>query len=139
MTLFKLLCDRCGLSHGGAADFLGVRVDTVKSWSAGRNPTPAGVIDALRALYRKIERAAGEVVSLAEARIKAGEAPAVLELGLASDDEEARSLGWPCVGAQAAALGIAAARLDLPVRIVPRGSTPATAAAADVRDALDGP
>jgi hypothetical protein len=57
-----------------------------------------------------------------------------IELGLASDDAEAKSIGWPCVGAQAAALGVGAALIDNPVTIVPRGSTAATAAAADRHD-----
>lgn len=69
--------------------------------------------------------------------------PAINELGttplsqitqIAIDDAEAQSIGWPCVGAQAAALGVGAALIDNPVTIVPRGSTAATAAAADRHD-----
>lgn len=126
-TAFALLLDRCGLSHREAAVLLEVRPDTVKSWSAGRNRPPAGVLADLRRLYAAIERAAAEAV----AQIALAPADAEIELGLASDDAEAQGLGWPCVGAQAAMLGIVAARCGRPVRIVPRGSTLATAAAAD--------
>lgn len=60
MTPFALLLDRCGLSHREAAAYLSVRLDTVRSWSLGRNRTPPGVIEELRLLYRRIELAAVE-------------------------------------------------------------------------------
>lgn len=124
MTLFALLIQRCGLSLREAADFLNVRIDTVKSWSSGRNPTPRGVIDELRALYAQIERAAEE--GLAQiAKMK----PEAAEIGLAKSDAEAKRLGFSCVGAHGAALGIIAAKAGIPVSIVPRGSSVASAAA----------
>lgn len=109
MTPFKLLCDRCGLSQREAADFLGARLDTVKSWASGRNRAPEGVITQLRGLFATIERAAGELVAEV---LK--QRPTELGLFLARTDDEARARGWPCVGAMAAALGIAAARTSLP-------------------------
>lgn len=124
-TPASLLIDRCGLSHREAAAFLGVRLDTVNSWSSGRNPTPAGVIDELRGLYARIEDAAARTLAL---RAERGDVDAA-ELGIAGDDAEAQVLGWPCVGAQVAMAGIVAARLDVPVRVVERGSTRATAVA----------
>ena len=133
-TPFQLILARCGLSHREAAAFLCVRLDTVKSWSAGRNPTPAPVLTELRVLYGRIERTAAEAQAQIEAIHRVAPAPDVLEFGLAADDTEAQRLGWPCVGAQAALLGLLAARLPWPVRIVPRASTIATAAAADQTD-----
>ena len=109
-TPFKLLCDRCGLSQREAADFLGARLDTVKSWASGRNRAPAGVIAELRKLHATIERAAGELVAEVKKR-----RPDELALFLARTDDEARDRGWPCIGAMAAAIGIVAARTDLPV------------------------
>lgn len=129
-TPLALLLDRCGLSHREAADFLDVRVDTIRSWSIGRNRTPAGVIDELRALYAQIEQAAGQALKVIEEQ-----APDDVELGIAADDSEAQGLGWPCVGAQAAMLGLVVARCGRPVRIVPRGSTLATAAAIEAHGA----
>lgn len=128
MTAFSLLTQRCGLSLAEAADFLGVRLDTVKSWSAGRNPTPDGVIDELRELYEKIEIAARNLLTI----IEESGGGVKIELGYAADDKEARDLGWPCVGAQRAALGIATALSEKAIILVPRGSTPATAAAVNV-------
>lgn len=128
ITPFALLLNRCGLSHREAAAFLRVRLDTVKSWSSGRERVRPSVLAELRALYARIERAAAEVTAVLPARHLA--APDLIELGLASDDAEAQAIGWPCVGVHAAVVGIVAARLDLPVRIVPRASTVATAVAA---------
>ncbi|MCA0400221.1 MAG: hypothetical protein LCH38_05325 [Proteobacteria bacterium] len=135
-TTFSLIAERCGLSHREAAEFLGVRIDTVKSWSSGRNAAPTGAITQLRDLYNKIDRAAGEVIRHIAAVTAEHGAPEEIELGLASDDYEARHppLGWPCVGAHAAMLGLVAARVNLPVRIAPRGSSGASAAAADKHD-----
>lgn len=111
-----LLIERCGLSHREAAAFLNVSTDSIRSWSIGRNATPLGVIAELRALYARIERAAAEMVALAAEHPSAEE----VALLLAADDADARSLGWPCVGVQAAMLGIVAARLGRPCRVVVR-------------------
>lgn len=107
---------------------LNVRIDTVKSWSAGRNRTPDGVLATLRDLAHRIDKAATEALALiAEHR------PPEIELSYAVDDAEAQSLGWPCVGAQAAAFGriVAGVPDGVKVVLVPRGSTTGTAAAAD--------
>ncbi len=125
-TTAALLIDRCGLSQREAADVLGVSINTIKSWMAGRASPRPGVIAELRALYARIEHAAEEALAVIAAHPDAGE----IELGFATDDHEAQGRGWPCVGAQAAMLGIVAARCGRPVRLVPRGSTQATAAAA---------
>jgi len=125
-SLYALLRDRCGLSLREAAEYHSVPLDTVTAWSAGRRRAPEGVVRELRELYDRIDAAACQMVELI------GDNPADIEFGLAADDHEAQSLGWPCVGAQAAALGLAAAMLDQTIAIVPRASTPATAAAADV-------
>lgn len=106
-----------------------VSLQTVQSWSSGRRRTPSGIITELRALYARIEHAAAESIE-----VIAADNPTIVELGIAANDHEAQSLGWPCVGAQAASLGIIAARLDTTIHVVPRGSTAATAAAADAHD-----
>lgn len=131
-TTFKLACDRCGLSHREAAAFLNTRPDTVKSWSSGRNNAPESVIEELRALYEVIETAADSALAVIEEQeAERGSPPEVIELGLSSDDHEAQSLGFPCVGAHAASLGIVAATTEHPVKIVPRGTTLPTAKVAD--------
>ena len=62
----------------------------------------------------------------------------VVELGLASDDHEARDLGWPCVGAHRAVLARIVARGMADghrFAVVPRGATTGTAGAADLHAA----
>jgi len=131
MTPFAVLCALAGLSHREAGDFLGVRPDTVKSWSAGRNRTAPGAIVELRTLVARQERAAAEAVAQIA---KSHGAPDEIEIGYPADDHEARSLGWPCVGAWAAMAARVLATADAPIKLVPRGSTPGTAAAAGAHD-----
>jgi hypothetical protein len=130
MTLFSLLLSRCGLSIEAAAQFLNVRSDTVKSWSSGRRQPPEAVVTELRLLFTKIERTADEAAAL----FKNVPPDAEIELGFAADDHEAQSLGWPCAGAQYASLGTIAARSHHSIRLVPRASTSATAAAVDAHE-----
>lgn len=47
-TLYAACLARLGLSLAEAARLHGSRLDTVKSWSAGRNPVPDGIWDDLR-------------------------------------------------------------------------------------------
>jgi len=123
MTPYDLLRLRCGLSQPEAAAFHGVRPDTVKSWCGGRNRVPPGPVAELRGLYARIEDAAGQALAL----LAAAPADADFEIGIAGDDAEAQSLGWPCRTAQAASIGLVVARADRPVRIVPRAGLPAPA------------
>jgi len=129
----RLLIDACGLSQREAAEFLGVRLDTVKSWYRV-HPTAArpGIIHELQALHVKQRRAAANFINLTRKLARDGHTSDAIEVGIASDDAEARSLGWPCVGAQRMAIAMAAARIkDFRIITVTRGTTFATAAAAD--------
>lgn len=135
LTLYAALMRTCGLSQREAADFHGVRLDTVKSWCGGRNRAPDGAIAELKNLFARIAKAADEFIAGAEKMSDQYGADVEIEAGIASDDAEARSLGWPCVGAQIASIGLAAAYIQNPIKLVPRGSTAATALAADVHDA----
>ncbi|MDA8231305.1 MAG: helix-turn-helix transcriptional regulator [Magnetospirillum sp.] len=137
VTLFDLLVQVCGLSQREAAEVLRVRVDTVKSWVSGRRQASQEVLDELAALAARIEMAAVEALAQIENAATQHGAPSEIELGVASDDIEAKTLGWPCVGAQQACLGLVVARgtkRGYRFRVVPRGSTVATAAAADVHE-----
>lgn len=129
MTLFSVLLKLSGLSLKEASDFFDVRIDTVKSWSAGRNGVPGGVLGQLHDLLEKQEKAAGEAVNLWNNQ---GEHES-LECGVASDDYEAQQLGWPSVGAQMAMYGRLWEMLhgECELSLVPRGSTIGTAAPAN--------
>jgi transcriptional regulator with XRE-family HTH domain len=130
LTPFALLTRLAGLSLSEAARFLGVRRDTVNSWSSGRNRTPPGVLAQLRDLVAMQERAAAEALRL----IASAESEAEIELGYPADDHEAQALGWPCVGAWFGMAARVVAGTDRPVILVPRGSTVATAAAAEAHE-----
>lgn len=115
MTPYGLLLQACGLSHREGADFHQVRLDTVKSWSAGRNCAPAGALAELRELHRKMERASRQV-ALALLNSPGG---AEVQIRFPADDAEAQSLGLPCVGAWRAMTAMVLVRINRPVRLVP--------------------
>jgi hypothetical protein len=132
--LFDLLIQACGLSQRRAADILKVRIDTIKSWASGRRQAPQEVLADLSALVVRIETEAAQLLAQIDDLADQHGEHAEIELGIASDDAEARSIGWPCVGAQRASLALVVARgmeRGYRFRLVPRGSTVATAAAAD--------
>lgn len=58
MSTFKSAIGVCGLSQKEAAEFLDVRLDTIKSWSVGRGNPPLGVWLLLASLLEQIQDAA---------------------------------------------------------------------------------
>lgn len=136
MILLSAILDGVGLSQADAADFLGVRLDSVKSWSSGRRSIPEGVWSELHKLAASQERAAKQLAAAAKPAIKTG---SEIELGLASTPEEAQSLGWPSPGAQLAVFRRAWEILGPAARIaiVPRGSTESSRAAIKARQSVN--
>lgn len=132
MNVYGILRDLAGLSLREASDFHRVRLDTVKSWSSGRNSAPDTVVAELCNLIEKQDRAALEAIAQIE-QSRAQYPGAEIEIGYPADDYEAQGLGWPCIGAwQAMAARIFVA--GLPIRLVPRGSSLSTAAAIEARE-----
>lgn len=136
MTPFSALLRLAGLSLREASEFHRVPPATVNSWSSGRRTCPPGVIQELQSLISKQHAAAAAAVAQIEAARKGGDIDAVT-LGFPSDDQEAKSIGWPSVGAWGAVAARIIAEAPAPIVLAPRGATPATAAAADIRDAAD--
>ena len=137
MTLFSALLSGLGLSQSEAAEFLEVRIDTVKSWCAGRRNPPAGAMAQLHALAaRQIAAADALVQSCAEAKRAAGGDPDAIEAALPSD-AEIRRRGWPCRGAFLAVVRRAWETLPDGTRIVlvTAGSTEAVRGAEAARGA----
>lgn len=60
MTTFKTALSLCGMTQSEAADFLGVRLDTVKSWCSDQNPKspPEHAWRLLASLFQQIQDAA---------------------------------------------------------------------------------
>lgn len=129
MTPFSLLLRLSGLSQREAAFVLNASASSIDKMARGVRSTPQGVIAELRDLIAKQERATDEALDVLD---KMG--ADVIELGYPADNHEAQSLGWPCVGAWAGMAARVIAGTDLPVDLVPRGSTLATAGASDIRE-----
>lgn len=132
-TLFAAALQSCGLSQREAAAFLDVSIDNVRSWSTGRRTPPAGVMLELWELNDRQQEAADEAYQA----WREAKQPKEIEIGVATDDHEAESLGWPCVTAHM----MVAERLwqmilpeEARVIVVPRGSTVTSAAAADTHE-----
>jgi len=128
VTPFSALIRLAGLSIREASEFLNIRPDTAASYATGRRTPAPGHIDELRALIGRQARAADEALDIIDAQ-----AADETELGYPADDYEAQALGWPSTGAW----GAVAARIiakTVRVKLVPRGSTPATAAASDAHE-----
>lgn len=131
MTPYSLLSEFAGLSHREAAEFHRVRLDTVKSWSVGRNRAPVGALEELQNLIALQDRAAREALQQIDDLLATPGAPDVVEIGFPTDDVEARALGWPCVGAWRAMTARVQAQSPLELRYVPRATT---LSAADARE-----
>lgn len=130
MNPYKLLMTLAGFSLGDAAIFHNVPLDVVESWVSGRDVAPKEAVAKIRKLISAQEKAAiGAIAWMAELESNNG-TPGVVELGYPSDDREAIILGFPTVSAWAAVAARVIAAVDIPIRLVPRGSTPSTALAA---------
>lgn len=105
MTLYAAALRRLGLSQAEAAAYHGVRLDTVKSWSAGRNRVPAGAWAELRRLYNQQVIAIDAALQLIEEN-----QPAVLTM-----TPGPRAAEWPSEGAWMAVWAEIALEVDLPV------------------------
>ena len=97
-TMFKLLCESCGFSLPEAANYVGAKLDTAKSWSSGHVRAPESVIDKLVDLAVDIDVAARKKLLRIEQSCDGGSLPEEIPIRMAEDDAEARTLGWPCAG-----------------------------------------
>lgn len=136
MTPIFALLTLSGLSQREAAAFLGVTLSSVDKMSRGIRGAPDGVIRDLSRLIQTQECMAERALDLIDEAVKSGKLSGPVELGFPSDDQEAQSLGLPTVSAWAAVAARVIAACEWPVQLVPRGSTPATARAADARELI---
>ncbi|HEY1723518.1 MAG TPA: hypothetical protein VGG27_19900 [Magnetospirillaceae bacterium] len=125
-NVYNLLREACGISQAEAAEFVhGTRLDSVKSWCSDRRTAPQGVINDLQKLLREIQNAGVEYAAL----LKGTNRGDVYVIGLPSDEQDARSCGFPSVGAQMRAIAIAVSLLPehSEIRMVERvrGAIPA--------------
>lgn len=130
MIPFSLLLRLSGLSQREASSFLQASPSAIDKMARDVRSTPPGIIAEMRDLISRQERAADEALDVLD-----GLDADVFELGYPADDHEAQSLGWPCVGAWSGMAARVIAGTDRTVKLVPRGSTLATAGAGDIREA----
>ena len=132
---YDCLLKSSGMDSIDAAEFHGVDEEAIHMWVSGDEEPSQHEIDKISDLICRMAISVSEVVDyVLEQTEKHGSGPDVFELGLASDDQEAGVLGWPCKSAHKMVLGMTAAQMSeigIKVSIVPRGSTVPSAAAAD--------
>lgn len=126
MTPFFLLLQLSGLSQREAASFLHAPASAVDKWARGVRTAPDRVLAELKSLIARQDDAAEQALIFIDKQYVTS-----IEIGFPVDDHEAQSLGWPCVGAWRGMAARVIANCQLPIDLVPRGSTPATAMAAD--------
>lgn len=119
-TSYQRLTVACGLTADDAARLHRVPVATVRMWSRDWLLAPPWAVSQLSKLQQQIERAAERTV--AELEQQAGDND-MIELVIARDDTEAKSLGLPCVGSHAALVRLIADKLKRPVKMTVSGAT----------------
>jgi hypothetical protein len=125
-NVYNLLREACGISQAEAAEFVHrTRLDSVKSWCSDRRTAPQGVINDLQKLAREIQNAGTDYAALLKMTSKGD----VYVIGLPSDEQDARTCGFPSIGAQMRAIAVAISHLpdDSEIRMVERvrGAIPA--------------
>jgi hypothetical protein len=125
-NVYNVLREACGISQAEAAEFVHrTRLDSVKSWCSDRRTAPQGVINDLQKLAREIQNAGTDYAALLK-RTSKGD---VYVIGLPRDEQDARSCGFPSIGAQMRAIAVAISHLpeDSEIRMVERvrGAIPA--------------
>jgi hypothetical protein len=112
MSTYNLLRLRCGLSQAEAAALHRVRPDTVKSWCSGRNTASASVLLELQALHQKItDQAKLAARNIARNRPDLDNLETFYQI---TTQQQARSAGWPALGAYNAFIGEILAQLPNP-------------------------
>lgn len=129
INIFSTLRAATGLSLAETADYLKVSQKNVERWVDGVREPPEGVIKEMSELVTLQTNAVERQLSFIKTHgVKQA------EIGYPVDDEEANSMGWPCIGAVKVVLGRIIAGSDASITLSPRGSTSGTAAAIDARE-----
>lgn len=129
ITIFSTLRAATGLSLFDTAAYLNVSQKNVERWVDGVREPPEGVIKEMSELVAMQTKVVERQLSFMKTNgVKQA------EIGYPVDDEEAKSMGWPCVGAVKVVLGHIIAGSEASITLSPRGATSGTAAAIDARE-----
>ena len=138
---YQCIVASTGMNVADAAVFHEVSSDLIVEWVEGSEDPPDEAMDDISQLVCRMAESVAEVLDhVLDKAEEHGGYPDVLELGLASDNAEAQTLGWPNANAHRTVIGMTAAQmaaLGIKVSVVPRGSTVTSAAAADAYDRGD--
>lgn len=139
---YRLALRLSGLSLQQAGGFHDVRRSSVEHWAQGRRRVPPDILAQIHDLIHRQMRAAIEGAETIRQLLEREPDTEAIDLARPTDDHEAQSLGFPTLSAWDAMAGMILALLPLDtaarVVVVPRGSTPSTAAAADAHDRARG-
>lgn len=129
ITIFSTLRAATGLSLFDTAAYLNVSQKNVERWVDGVREPPEGVIKEMSELVAMQTKVVERQLSFMKTNgVKQA------EIGYPVDDEEAKSMGWPCAGAVKVVLGRIIAGGEASITLSPRGATSGTAAAIDARE-----
>lgn len=130
MTPFSAYIAASGLSYAEAGAILGATKETVRDWARGKSRTPADALAWAHELVGAMLSKADTLADVYEQLAEQHGPPPVIEIAGSTDDYEAQSNGFVNLNHERATIGLAVAQLPLgTVKLVPRGSTLATAAA----------
>lgn len=131
MTPFSALLAASGLSYAEAGAILGATKETVRDWARGKSRTPVDALEAIHNLVSQMLEKSDTLLDAYEELAKRHGSPDAIEIGMSTDDHEAKANGFVNLDHERATIGLAVAQLPLgAVKIVPRGSTVATVATA---------
>ena len=142
---YRCVLTSTGMSVSEAATFHQTDEGIINKWIEGSEQPPADVMRSLSQLvcrmFESVEQVMDHVIEKAEAVLDGSDNyPDEIELGVASDDVEAQTMGWPTASTHETVIGMTAAQvlaIGIDVSVVPRGSTVTSAAAADAYDRGD--
>lgn len=137
MTPFATLIIASGLSYPEVGAILGTSKETVRDWARGKSRTPDEALTWVHCLARAMQARADALVATLDDLQNGHGLPATIEIAHTTDDHEAQANGFVNTNHERACIGLALARLPpehlRAVRLVPRGSTVAVAAAEAAR------
>jgi hypothetical protein len=134
---FNTLLAASGLTQSEAADWFDTNKAQIVDWARGKSRVPDRVVNQIADLAERILGRADTLADQIQKLVNEHGLPKEIEIAISTDDHEAALNGLPTVSTERVCIGWALAQLAAEtrarVKIVPRGSTVATAAAERAR------
>lgn len=120
MNNFKGYMKLLGLRDGTAAEFLDLNPRTVEKMKSGRRSVPIGVDSQLKSAYTQVYETALKLVDRLEMMGDPNEQFTRFTLGITTNDDDARKLGWPSADTHAIMGALVVHHSTNPVRLIDR-------------------